>query len=241
MKTTYSVTGMTCGKCVAKVQKTLSSISGVEQVHVDLKSAQAEIVSSSAPALPLLNETLSGIGGYTLTPFQQVGMYDVLKKKIKIFMPLIVIFIVILSWTAIHQTIMGFDLHNSMHDFMAAFFFIFGGLKVLNWKNFAVGFAAYDPLAARSRFYAYAYPLIELFLGAAYQFRFMEELPVNIATVLILGISTYGIVDKLKKKELIQCACLGGFFNIPISYVTVFENVLMIVMAIYMQIVFGKI
>lgn len=43
MKHTYKVTGMTCGGCVASVEKELQKVSGVTDVFVDLEKAEAEV------------------------------------------------------------------------------------------------------------------------------------------------------------------------------------------------------
>lgn len=45
---TYTVTGMTCGHCVASVQKEIGKIDGVTSVDVDLASGRIQ-VESAAP------------------------------------------------------------------------------------------------------------------------------------------------------------------------------------------------
>lgn len=45
---TYTVTGMTCGHCVASVTEEVSKLDGVTAVEVDLASGQVTI-SSDAP------------------------------------------------------------------------------------------------------------------------------------------------------------------------------------------------
>jgi len=162
-------------------------------------------------------------------------------STLQLYMPLIIVFVLITAWTGVHQSIIGFNLHFAMHDFMGGFFLIFGFLKIINWKKFALSFKVYDPFAARSTIYAYLYPLIEIVLGVAYQFRLQPEIIFNITTVVILTASSIGVVRSLREKNAVTCACLGGFFNIPISWVTVAENALMIFMAIFMQIVYGSI
>ena len=39
---------------------------------------------------------------------------------------------------------------------------------------------------------------------------------------------------KLSKNEILECACVGSTFNVPISKLTITENLLMIFMAIIM-------
>jgi copper chaperone CopZ len=47
-QSTWTVTGMTCGHCVASVTEEISSLGGVEDVQVDLESG-AVVVTSTAP------------------------------------------------------------------------------------------------------------------------------------------------------------------------------------------------
>lgn len=126
-----------------------------------------------------------------------------------------------------------------MHDFMGAFFLLFGALKVFSWKGFAKSYRRYDPVAKYSPLYAYLYPAVEVFLGVMYFFKLGEELFLNTLTILILGSATIGVLGVLKRGETVQCACVGSYFAVPISWFTVFENFLMIGMAIYMVAVWG--
>lgn len=48
MKKIISIEGMTCGHCVAHVEKALKSLPGAEGVKVDLKKNQAEVKAISA-------------------------------------------------------------------------------------------------------------------------------------------------------------------------------------------------
>jgi hypothetical protein len=47
-------------------------------------------------------------------------------------------------------------------------------------------------------------------------------------------ISALGVANELRKKQTIMCACLGTVFKIPMTYVTLFEDLLMASMALYM-------
>jgi|GEM_PF-332438 len=236
---TYYIQGMHCDGCVKKLSKAILELTGVESVMIDLKSKKALITSTDGLSRQTLAEKVENAGHYTLV--DNLGILFQIKTKLVLYFPLIVVFALIIVWTVIHQWLTGFSLHYAMHDFMASFFLIFGALKIINWKNFAEGFRAYDPLARKSRTYAYIYPLIEVGLGVAYQLHAQPELLFNAIAVIILSANSWGVIQSLSKKDEIKCACLGGFFNIPISWVTVAENVLMIAMAIYMQIVFGNI
>ncbi|MBP1162503.1 cation transporter [Rhodococcus sp. PvR099] len=47
MQSTYTVTGMTCGHCVASVTEEVGAIAGVTEVLVDLASGEVHVTSES--------------------------------------------------------------------------------------------------------------------------------------------------------------------------------------------------
>ena len=47
-------------------------------------------------------------------------------------------------------------------------------------------------------------------------------------------IGTAGIIESLVNKRRVKCACLGSVFNLPMSYVTLIEDVGMAMMAALM-------
>ena len=61
----YTVSGMTCGHCVAAVTEELSSIDGVESVEVDLATGGAVVVST-APVPIAAVEAAVDEAGYEL-------------------------------------------------------------------------------------------------------------------------------------------------------------------------------
>lgn len=58
MKHTYTVTGMSCSSCQARVEQALKSLPEVEKVTVNLDKAEATIEMSSHISLQTLQETL---------------------------------------------------------------------------------------------------------------------------------------------------------------------------------------
>jgi copper ion binding protein len=63
--TTWTVTGMTCGHCVASVTEELSEVEGVEDVRVTLETGEV-VVTSSAPLTREAVATAVGEAGYQL-------------------------------------------------------------------------------------------------------------------------------------------------------------------------------
>lgn len=153
--------------------------------------------------------------------------------SLKDFLPLISMFALVMGFTVIRQIVFGYNFNAAMLDFMAAFFLIFGLLKVINLFKFAEAFAIYDLLAARSRAYAMAYPFIEFGLGLAYLFR-LKLFYTNVLSLIIMSVGAVGVGYALYKGERLMCACLGVVFKVPMTYVTLLEDLLMGSMALYM-------
>lgn len=234
MKQIYSVKGMHCGSCVGKVEKALTQVPHVEHVSVSLAKEEVEIDTTASLELSVLTQAVASVGKYTIAPAMKKNVLFFNVKKLKTFLPLILIFSTVIGWTMIREYLYRGGGVSMMYDFMGGFFLVFGGLKIINWKAFAISFRAYDPFAKNSSFYAYLYPLIEIMLGISYQFRLPDLLLPNITTIVVLSATTYGVLQNFKSQKSVQCACLGGFFSIPLSWFTVFENVLMIAMAFVM-------
>jgi len=151
----------------------------------------------------------------------------------KDFLPLIIIASLILALTAMHQLYYGFNGMQAMRIFMALFFLIFGSFKIINLQAFAKAYAEYDIIAKQFFGYGYLYPFLELGLGIAY---FMNWTPVttNIITLTIMLISAWGVFMELRKGRTIVCACLGTVFKLPMTWVTLSEDLIMALMALIM-------
>jgi hypothetical protein len=160
------------------------------------------------------------------------------ESAFKKFLPLIVIFSVIILFTVFatyfHSIKMGgFQLDFAMRMMMGSFFLIFGGFKIFNVKKFAEAYATYDILAMRSKVYSFVYPFLELALAFLYLAN-IGGMYRDIFTFLIMGISAIGVIKKLHQKEEIPCACLGMVFKVPMTWVTLAEDLLMAVEALIM-------
>ena len=120
-----------------------------------------------------------------------------------------------------------------MLDFMGLFYIVFSFFKLLDLKGFPQSFSMYDPLAKAVPAYGWIYPFIEVVLGLMFLMRFQTNIAL-IVTLVILGITTFGVTRTLLDKKSIQCACLGTALKLPMTKATFIENAIMIVMAIFM-------
>lgn len=130
-------------------------------------------------------------------------------------------------------TLRGWDGNRFLNDFMAVFFMAFAAFKFIRLEEFAIVYRTYDVIAQRLRPWPYAYPFIEAFLGLGY-FISTDAWQLNIITMLLTGIGAYGVWKELSRKSKIQCACLGTFIKLPLTKVSLVENLAMFVMAAYM-------
>ncbi|MGC2310018.1 MAG: MauE/DoxX family redox-associated membrane protein [Candidatus Babeliaceae bacterium] len=153
--------------------------------------------------------------------------------KLTDFLPLIIIFTLIITFTFLRALTQPINWIYIMADFMGAFFVVFGGFKIMNWKLFAKAYADYDIIAHRISLYAYIYPLIECLLGIAYLAHWQLKY-ISLFTAILMVVSSLGIFIALVQKKQIMCACLGTFFNIPLTNISLVEDILMALMAFMM-------
>jgi glutaredoxin len=107
-------------------------------------------------------------------------------------------------------------------------------LKLQNVESFATMFLNYDLLARRWVPYSYIYPFAEGLAGVLMIAGALNWL--SIPTALFIG--TVGAVSVFKavyidRREL-KCACVGGSSKVPLGFVSLTENLMMIAMALWM-------
>ena len=107
-------------------------------------------------------------------------------------------------------------------------------LKLQNVESFATMFLNYDLLAKRWVPYSYIYPFAEGLAGVLMIAGVFTWLSVPLA----LFIGSVGAISVFKavyvdKREL-KCACVGGSSNVPLGFVSLTENLMMVVMAVWM-------
>ena len=150
------------------------------------------------------------------------------------YKPLLLVFAYILLVTFAVEYIAGqFELHRFMPNFMAGFFLVFSFFKMLDLAGFANTYSMYDVLAKRFHAYGYFYPFIELSLGTAYLLGYRPMLT-NVVTLFVMAFSSIGVIMAVMNKQKIKCACLGTGFNLPMTTVTIIEDLLMASMAAWM-------
>lgn len=107
-------------------------------------------------------------------------------------------------------------------------------LKLQDVESFSSMFLNYDLLARRWVPYGYLYPFAELLAGVLMAADALPWLSIPVAGF----IGTVGAVSVFKavyvdKREL-KCACVGGGSKVPLGFVSLTENLMMVGMAAWM-------
>lgn len=228
----YIITGMTCQGCVTNVDKRLSELEEVDQVKIQLDHPQAVVTLSEKVSVQYLQDA---IGHYSIQELDnQPEEVELAEKSVSTYKPLILIVSFIFGVSTLVQY--PFDTFSWMlwmNHFMAGFFLVFSFFKLLNLRGFANSYAMYDIVAAKFKVWGYIYPFVELGLGIAYLLA-LNPLVTNITALVVMGVSTIGVIQSNLQKKKIKCACLGDVFNLPMSTVTIIEDLTMVAMAAIM-------
>ena len=230
----YILSGLTCSGCVAKVKSSLLMLPDV--LSADVTQDAAVITMGKHMGVDALQDALGRDGRYSITEDLADNSHHAMKQEaavswLKTYKPLLLIggFIAGISLlTSLHAGELPAMMW--MNNFMAGFFIVFSFFKLLDLRGFADSYAMYDVLAKRVKAYGYVYPFIELTLGILFLTGF-DPLITNIAAIVVMGFSSIGVIQSVLSKKQIRCACLGAVFNLPMSTVTIIEDLLMVAMS----------
>ena len=176
---------------------------------------------------------------------ERVGGYDDLRryfgKRVRdpaavTYRPVVAVFAVAAlmalatSWAALGSLVTV----QAAEWFIAFSMVILAMLKLQDIESFSSMFLNYDLLARRYVPYSYVYPFAELLAGVLMVAGALMWVSVPVA----LFIGTIGAVSVFKavyvdKREL-KCACVGGDSNVPLGFVSLTENLMMVAMAVWM-------
>jgi glutaredoxin len=177
---------------------------------------------------------------------ERIGGYDDLRRslgkrvvdpKATSYRPVVALFaMTALLALAVSYSARGAVTSQTLASFISLSMVVLALLKLQNVDTFATMFLNYDLLARRWVPYAYIYPFAEGLSGLLMVAGVLTWLSVPLASF----IGTVGAVSVIKavyvdKREL-KCACVGGSSNVPLGFVSLTENLMMIAMAVWMAI-----
>lgn len=198
------------------------------------------------------NEQYKREHGYDETPQifigdEHIGGYDNLREFLgkgpdpaegQSYRPVIAVFAVafLMALGTAWMVSVPVDPLRVLELFVAFSMCILGVLKLRDLQSFATGFVQYDLLARRYVPYSYIYAVVEtgagilMISGAA---RWLAA-PAALLVGTIGAISVFKAVY-LEKRDL-NCACVGGGSKVPLGFVSLSENLMMMAMSIWMMV-----
>jgi len=179
------------------------------------------------------------IGGYT--DLKKHFGYRVPGKDDTTYAPVIAIFActALMALAIVVNLYDGFPALTWLKWFFAISMVALAIQKLQDVEGFVNGFLGYDLLARRYVPYGYAYPFAELYAGVG----MMALIGTGSALIWLVApvgmfIGFIGAVSVIKavyidKREL-TCACVGGGSNVPLGFISLSENLVMLGMGIWM-------
>lgn len=175
---------------------------------------------------------------------ERIGGYDQLRAHLgkplpdpdeKSYRPVITVFMMaaLMSIAATFATSDRFVVARCGEWFIAFSMAILALLKLRDVESFSTMFLGYDLLARRWVPYAYLYPFGEALAALLMIAGVLPWLSVPVA--LFIGVVSAFSVFKavyIDKREL-RCACMGGDSNVPLGFISLTENLMMILMAVW--------
>jgi glutaredoxin len=183
------------------------------------------------------------IGGY------RVGGYDDLRRHLgktvaapgaTSYKPVIALFgVTALMAAAASTAAFGTPLTVQAGEWFIAFSMaVLALLKLQNIQTFATMFLNYDLLARKWVRYAFLYPFGEGLAGILMIAGILDWLSVPVA----LFIGSVGAVSVFKAvyidRRALKCACVGGSSTVPLGFISLTENLMMVAMAAWMGLEF---
>lgn len=233
MTNTYNIKGFSCSSCKSTIETTLTKHPDISSVIVNIENKTLSFKTNKNFLIEDLQKLLPE--KYTLAPYTSSLDKETVSEnqtKLKQLYPLFLIFGYIVFGTFFLNRV-NLEFKEVMLDFMGLFYIVFSFFKFLDYKGFPSSFKRYDPLAKVVPVYGYIYPFLELALGIFFLMR-VFIFPSLIITIIILDITTIGVVKSLVSKREIRCACLGTSLKLPMTLATLIENSIMIFMALWM-------
>jgi len=179
------------------------------------------------------------IGGHT--DLKKHFGYRVLGEDDTTYTPVIAIFTstALMALAIVLNLYEGFPVLTWLKWFFATSMVALAIQKLQDVEGFVNGFLGYDLLAQRYVPYGYAYPFAELYAGVG----MMALIGTGSALIWLVApvgifIGAIGAVSVIKavyidKREL-TCACVGGGSNVPLGFISLTENLVMLGMGIWM-------
>lgn len=122
------------------------------------------------------------------------------------------------------------NLSTWLQNFMGMYLLVFGTFKLADLKMLAMYYPEYDIISRLLPWWSWFYPFLEVGLGLLFLFG-VALAPLNIFMLILMSLNAAGVLNELAQKNKIRCACLGKFVNLPITTISLLEDILMVATA----------
>jgi glutaredoxin len=176
---------------------------------------------------------------------ERIGGYDDLRRhfgkavrdpKAVTYAPVIVVF-AMTAFMAVAASQAAFHAPFTSHTaiwFIAFSMCVLAILKLRDVESFSNMFLGYDLLARRWPRYGYVYPFAEALAGALMISGALTWLSAPIA-LFIGGVGAVSVVKAVYiDRRALKCACVGGDSNVPLGFISLTENLMMVGMGAWM-------
>jgi glutaredoxin len=176
---------------------------------------------------------------------ERIGGYDDLRRHLgkrvadasaPSYWPVIVLFALtaLMAMAASHAVLGSPFTLRAAEWFIGFSMVVLSLLKLQNVETFSTMFLNYDLLARRWVAYGYIYPFAEGLAGLLMVAGVLTWLSAPLA-LFIGGIGAVSVFKAvyIDRREL-KCACVGGSSNVPLGFVSLLENLMMVAMALWM-------
>ncbi len=176
---------------------------------------------------------------------EHLGGYDELREHLgkgpdpkegTTYQPVIAVFAVtfLMALTSCFAIEGALSVLRVLELFIAFSMCVLGILKLQDLLSFATGFIQYDLIAQRYVPYSYIYPFVEAGAGIL----MIAGIATWVAAPAALLVSTVGAISVFKavyvEKRDLECACVGGGSSVPLGFISLTENLMMMAMSIWM-------
>ena len=188
--------------------------------------------------------------GYDETPQifiegEHLGGYDALRKHLgkgpdpkegKTYQPVIAVFAVtfLMALTTCWAMLGVLEVIRVLELFIAFSMCVLGILKLQDLLSFATGFVQYDVIARRYVPYSYVYPFVETGAGIL----MIAGIATWLSAPAAFFVGTVGAISVVKavyiQKRDVNCACVGGGSSVPLGFISLTENLMMMAMSVWM-------
>lgn len=161
---------------------------------------------------------------------------EVKDRSKKTYRPVLALFAVaaVLTLVTKFDALLTLDAYTLFMTFVGYAMVLLAAQKLQDVFAFANSFMTYDLLALKQPKYANVYPYLEAFVGLG----MLASLPIFIIAPVSIVIGSIGAVSVIKavyidRREL-SCACVGGKSNVPLGFVSLTENIVMVLAGVLM-------